>query len=390
MGQPDSAPLSVAISGGSIGGLCAGIALRGRGFAVDIFERNAGAVDTRGAGIVVQDGLAGLLERHDAPPLPTTSCRQRRYLDPDGGDGRTQFMPQSFTSWEAIYRTLRATFPDDHYHAGAAVEGFETVDDMARTAIEGRAMVETDLLVIADGAQSQARSQLLPNVTPHYAGYVAWRGTLDEADAPPELTAFFDDTFTFSESRAGGHILAYLIPGANADVTPGRRRLNWVWYVQADYAELAHLLTDRDGHRHRNSLPQGGASKKAISALHYLARREVHPRFAELVEATPEPFIQTIVDVVVPQTVFGRSCLLGDAAFVVRPHTAAAAAKAAGEATQLAEALRHMPAGVDAALAGWQGRQLREGRELIQYGVALGSRWAKARPAADTKRDSAL
>jgi len=41
---------------------------------------------------------------------------------------------------------------------------------------------------------------------------------------------------------------------------------------------------------------------------------------AELIEATPDPFIQKIVDVVVPRTVFGRTCLLGDAAFVVRPH----------------------------------------------------------------------
>jgi hypothetical protein len=48
-----------------------------------------------------------------------------------------------------------------------------------------------------------------------------------------------------------------------------------------------------------------------------LARREVHPKLAALVAATPDPFLQTIVDVVVPRTVFGRICLLGDAAFVV-------------------------------------------------------------------------
>ena len=62
----------------------------------------------------------------------------------------------------------------------------------------------------------------------------------------------------------------------------------------------------------------------------------MHPRLAELVAATPEPFLQTIVDIGVSRTVFGRACLLGDAAFVVRPHTAAAAAKAAGDAMSLA------------------------------------------------------
>src|SRR5271166_494309 len=102
MPMADPASLRVAVAGGSIGGLCAGIALRGAGALVDIFERHVGAVETRGAGIVVQPELTSLLHRHGARPLPTTSCRMRRYLEPDGGDGRTQAMPQHFTSWEAI------------------------------------------------------------------------------------------------------------------------------------------------------------------------------------------------------------------------------------------------------------------------------------------------
>jgi 2-polyprenyl-6-methoxyphenol hydroxylase-like FAD-dependent oxidoreductase len=80
----------------------------------------------------------------------------------------------------------------------------------------------------------------------------------------------------------------------------------------------------------------------------------VHPRLAELVAATPEPFLQTIVDIGVSRTVFGRACLLGDAAFVVRPHTAAAAAKAAGDSMSLATAVHRARRNVDAALAGWQ------------------------------------
>ena len=40
-------------------------------------------------------------------------------------------------------------------------------------------------------------------------------------------------------------------------------------------------------------------------------------------------------DVVPPAMVFGRICLFGDAAFVVRPHTAAATAKTAADAMAL-------------------------------------------------------
>jgi 2-polyprenyl-6-methoxyphenol hydroxylase-like FAD-dependent oxidoreductase len=58
--------LKVAIAGGSIGGLCAGLALHESGFDVQVFERHPGPMETRGAGIVVQPELLllKLLARH--------------------------------------------------------------------------------------------------------------------------------------------------------------------------------------------------------------------------------------------------------------------------------------------------------------------------------------
>ena len=56
-----------------------------------------------------------------------------------------------------------------------------------------------------------------------------------------------------------------------------------------------------------------------------------------------------------------------------------AAAKAAGDAMSLATAIHRAGRNVDAALAGWQASQIERGQELLQYGVALGQRWAKAR-----------
>jgi 2-polyprenyl-6-methoxyphenol hydroxylase-like FAD-dependent oxidoreductase len=105
--------LRIAVAGGSIGGLCAGLALRSAGFDVQVYERVSGPMETRGAGIVVQGELIHLLQTHGAGALPTTRCRVRRYLSPDGGEGEMQRAPQDFTSWEAIYRTLAATFPSD-------------------------------------------------------------------------------------------------------------------------------------------------------------------------------------------------------------------------------------------------------------------------------------
>jgi 2-polyprenyl-6-methoxyphenol hydroxylase-like FAD-dependent oxidoreductase len=368
--------LRIAVAGGSIGGLCAGIALHGAGFDVQVYERVSGPMETRGAGIVVQGELTDLLRTHGAGALPTTVCSVRRYLSPEGGEGKVQRAPQGFTSWEAIYRTLAAAFPCERYHRGAMLTDFGNSYGTVQAHIDGHGAVEADVLVAADGAQSPTRRRLLPDLSSTYAGHVAWRGTLGEADAPPDLVRFFNDAFTFCEARSAGHILAYFIPGDGGDTSPGMRRLNWVWYVGVREADLPRFLIDRDGRQHHASLPYGGTPDSAIRDLRDLARREVHPMLAVLVAATPQPFLQTIVDVAPTRTVFGRVCLLGDAAFVVRPHTAGATAKAARDATTLARALKRTGQNVDAGLSRFEEMQIGFGRELVDYGVALGRRWA--------------
>jgi 2-polyprenyl-6-methoxyphenol hydroxylase-like FAD-dependent oxidoreductase len=369
-------PLRIAIAGGSLGGLCAGVALHGAGFDARIFERISGPMETRGAGIVVQSELLDLLRTHNADSLPITSCKIRRYLRPDGGEGQVQRAPQAFTSWEAIYRTLVGAFPSDRYHQGATLTEFANREGSVWAHIDGYGEFEADVLVAADGAQSSTRRRVLPNLISNYAGYVAWRGTLDETDAPPDLVRFFDGTFTFSDARSTGHFLAYFIPGAGGDTTQGNRRLNWVWYVGVAASDLPHILIDRDGRQHHASLPFGGTPDAVIRDLRDLAQREVHPMPASLVAATPQPYLQTIVDIAPTHTIFGRVCLLGDAAFVVRPHTAGATAKAARDATTLAQALKRAGPNVDAGLNSFAATQIRFGQKLVDYGVALGRRWA--------------
>lgn len=371
--------LRVAVAGGSVGGLAAAIALRGIGADVNVYEREPGPLQAGGAGIVVQPDLLDLLERHDAPALPMTGCSTRRYLTPDGDEARNAAAAQQFTSWEAIYRTMRAVFPDERYYMDARVGKFDHTGSGLAIPIANHGEIETDLLIAADGAHSGTRRELLPKVESRYAGYIAWRGTVPEAEVSNDLRAAFDDHFTFCEARSGGHILVYPIPGDGADTRAGHRRLNWVWYVGANDDELADYLTDRFGDRHHASLPRGGASDATVEALRDRAVREVAPVMADLVAATEQPFIQKITDIAVDRTVFDRVLLLGDAAFLVRPHTAAAAAKACFDATRLACALADRPDAIDDALAAAQAEQIRYGRRLVEQGIALGSDWPRRR-----------
>ena len=119
-------------------------------------------------------------------------------------------------------------------------------------------VVESDLFVAADGSGSAIRRKMLPDIEARYAGYVAWRGTLDESNVAPDLLPFFNDLFTFSEAPSGGHMLAYFIPGSDGAVAAGSRRLNWVWYVHVGLADLTPFEEKDDrspsgNYRHQNN-----------------------------------------------------------------------------------------------------------------------------------------
>jgi 2-polyprenyl-6-methoxyphenol hydroxylase-like FAD-dependent oxidoreductase len=60
---------------------------------------------------------------------------------------------------------------------------------------------------------------------------------------------------------------------------------------------------------------------------------------ALLVEREPNPFVQAIFDYEAPSMVKGRIALFGDAAYIVRPHTAIGVSKAAGDAMTLRNCL---------------------------------------------------
>jgi 2-polyprenyl-6-methoxyphenol hydroxylase-like FAD-dependent oxidoreductase len=368
--------LDVVVAGGSISGLCAGIALRGIGCNVAIYERTLGTMTSRGAGLVVQPQLLRLLKDVGAPELPTTSCLYRRHLLPDDDDDviRTEW-PLPLTSWSAIHRTLKSAFPAGRYHPGSSVLGFDQQAENVVVHFEDGSAIRADLLVCADGSRSDLRRKVAPEARQNYAGYVAWRGTVEERDAPADLVRFFDQSFTVCEGRSGGHILCYVIPGPDASTGHGTRQLNWVWYVRVpEGPELEAVLTDKDGVTHPASVQLGMVPAERVAAVHALAARELHPRLVELVERTRAPFLQAIFDVSVPRMAEGRVCLVGDAAFLLRPHPGAATAKAAADAMALAAALKSRPDDPSAALRLWEERQLAYGGSLAEFAATVGNR----------------
>ncbi len=368
-----------AVIGGSIGGLAAGICLRDADFEVDIFERAEGKLGGRGAGIVVQPQLSQLLHGIAGQVLPMTHCAIRRQIEARTGTYYDMAMPQQFTSWEAIITALRKAFPAKHYHTGLGLTKF--TQDAEGVALQfGERSEQANMVVFADGASSSGRRQFEPDLNPTYAGYIAWRGTVAESDLPQDLQGFFNGNFSFTAARDGGHALCYFIPGDNAATAIGSRRLNWVWYeTVASGPALDNLLTETDGTVRANSVRPGRMSLASKSYLRDAATEKLDHWFQALIHLTDDPFIQAIEDLAVDTMAYGRVCLLGDAAFVVRPHTAGAAAKASSDAMALAEAVTRKPSQIAEALMDYEAARLPAGKSMSHLGLSLGTRSVRQR-----------
>jgi 2-polyprenyl-6-methoxyphenol hydroxylase-like FAD-dependent oxidoreductase len=362
----------VTVVGGSLTGLAAGILLRKIGWEVDIFERSPQSLSDRGAGIVMQDETLELLRLCGAKQAGDVgvTLTHRKYLNANGSVASSERMPQLMTSWGLLYAWFKRSFPAEHYHLGHEFESVRQGGLAVTSHFKGGMETKADLLVAADGFRSSIRGLLLPEVQPEYAGYVAWRGVVPESELPADVLTVFEDNFTFFR-MAESHILCYLIPSETGDTGVGQRRLNWVWYWNLPEAELDLLLTDATGVRRAYAIPPGALHPEQESKQRKIAERELPPAFKELLRATKEPFVQAIMDLACPQLVFNRTILMGDASFVIRPHTAASTSKGIANAFALAEILAGKQK-LPESLERWQQSELNRSQRLMSYGQGLG------------------
>jgi hypothetical protein len=86
-------------------------------------------------------------------------------------------------------------------------------------------------------------------------------------------------------------IPTYLIPGNDASVEIGKRLVNWVWYHNVPEGELDDMMTDKDGFRHKMTVPGGKMQPLLAERQKILAAKAMPPQLAELIEKTEKPFV---------------------------------------------------------------------------------------------------
>ena len=358
--------------GGSIGGLTAGLLLRDLGCQVDIYERSSEALADRGAGIILLPHTYRYFDEHS--PLDTAQVSIAPYwwtfLDSRGRVLSQKPLGSLISSWNTIYRGLLTDFGEDHYHLRKEVTGFSQTDDEVRVRFSDGEETTAEMLVAADGINSLARSILSPAASPSYAGYVAWRGTIPESQLSPQAADQMTNAMVYC-LMPSGHSLAYAIPSQSGSLTPGERLMNLVWYYNCPEGDpLDDLLTDREGMRRPWSVPPGFVRDDLLDRVRRQAEETMAPVVREVADGAEDLFIQVIFDVASRRMTQGRVCLIGDAAFAVRPHAAAGTAKACDDAFSLRDALAAENGNTPAALRRWEPERLRVGQSLIDR-----SRW---------------
>ena len=339
------------IIGGSVGGLFAAHMLRQIGWDVEIFERAREDLMGRGAGIGAHEALYRLMRRIDMHLDQSTSTATDSYvcLFHDGTARHEIPKRRYMSSWARVYRPLRDKLPAGCYHAGKQLERIENDATGATALFTDGTRARGDIVIGADGFRSTVRNQFAPQIKPVYAGYLAWRTLTPEQDLPASVRDVIFHRYAFSVPK-GETVISYPVPSRSGDSLPGLRDYNIVWYRPVSAERLADMCTDATGRHHELSIAPSLIRPDVIASVRAEATELLHPALADVVARTEQPFFQAIYDVISEKLAFTRTVLLGDAAFVARPHIGVGVTKAALDAAGLADAIAATGDDIDAAL----------------------------------------
>ncbi len=376
------------VVGGSLGGLIVAHLLRTIGWDAVVFERNEEELASRGVGLGTHPQLIGILKRAGVDFDETMGITPTRAvcLDHNGKIVIERPTARTLSGWSRLYRALLDALPAPNYRLGKRLVRVAQDADSVTAIFADGTSERGDLLVGADGIRSAVRAQFLPDVEPHYAGYVAWRASIDEADVPATLWDEMVGLYAFCLPE-GEQVISYAVPGRDNDTAVGRRGYNIVWYRPADRTALTDMCTDAQGRHYAAGIPPPLIRPDVIARVKADASRILAPQVARIF-ALAAPFFQPIYDLASPQIVFGRVAVAGDAAFVARPHAGAGTTKAALDAACLADSIRNSGGDLARGLQRYQRMQLPFGRALVEVNSAEGAYLsAQIKPKAERTAD---
>ena len=362
---------SATIIGGSMAGLFAATALSKKGWDISIHEKVPVPLSGRGAGIATYDELADLVfKATNNNNVLGTTAKSRVSLDMNGKIINSYDYPQVYTSWQYLFSILREQISNDDYFMGDDCIKIEQNKDKAIAFFENGKKKETDLIIVANGIKSELRTYVDNKAYPQYAGYVGWRGVVNEEEISKKsletLSNYFIVVLPYNQQ-----IASYPIAGEGKNPFKiGERRINWIWYKPIPQKKLKEILLGKSGQQFEDGIPPNEIREEIVNDLFKEAEEKLPPQLVELVKITKQPLIQPIFDLQSMKMKNGRVVTIGDAAFTARPHVGMGVTKAAMDAFTLSEYLEDSSNLDD--LDKWEHSRLKESQFIVNRSRKLG------------------
>ena len=362
---------SATIIGGSMAGLFAATALSKKGWDISVHEKVPVPLSGRGAGIATYDELANLVfKATNNNNVLGTTAKSRVSLDINGKIINSYDYPQVYTSWQYLFSILREQISNDDYFMGDDCIKIEQNEDKAIAFFENGKKKETDLIIVANGIKSELRTYVDNKAHPQYAGYVGWRGVVNEEEISKNsletLSNYFIVVLPYNQQ-----IASYPIAGEGKNPFKiGERRINWIWYKPVPQKKLKEILLGKSGQQFEDGIPPNEIREEIVNDLFKEAEEKLPPQLVELVKITKQPLIQPIFDLQSMKMKNGRVVTIGDAAFTARPHVGMGVTKAAMDAFTLSEYLEDSSNLDD--LDKWEHSRLKESQFIVNRSRKLG------------------
>jgi salicylate hydroxylase len=251
--------LRIAVIGAGIGGLAAACALRQRGLEAHVYER-AAELGEVGAGLQLGPnavkvlralGIEPALDRYAFEPTNIVSVSwdraELRFREPLKAVSVQNYGARYLTTHRAdLHRLLRGQLPDRSIRLGARCTGATWQDGQAVATFEDGRTIEADVIVGADGINSEVRASLFGLQPARWTQQMAWRCMVPIERVPTRVgpggsVAIGHDEYV-GWLGPEGHVICYPVRGGEFyNIFAGHVSEDWVdesWSVPSGIDEL--------------------------------------------------------------------------------------------------------------------------------------------------------
>ena len=363
-----------AIIGGSMAGLFAANFLQRINWDYTIHEIVSEPLSGRGAGIATYNELAELVKLTTGfDKTLGTKCSERIVLDDKNNIIFKTKYPQVFTSWQYLYDILLSNINKNNYFLGDECINIIKNNNETNVKFKNGKVIKADLVIIANGIRSKLK-KLVDNNEPEFAGYIGWRGLVDEGNLSKKTFDLMSEYFCFVLPQ-NQQFLTYPVAGSGQDgLKIGKRRINWLWYKPITNKKYNELLIGKSGKIYEHGIPPQEIKDEFILSLKDEAKQKLPNSGIELLEKTEQILIQPIYDLRSEKMVKDNLITIGDCAFTARPHAGMGVTKAAFDCFDLVKNLSEISENnLNDKLKIWQSKRVKEGYFLVNKSREMGS-----------------